>query len=123
VDPAKVVAAAFEAVRAGDPEAAVALFSEDCVISVPGETYEGRKGVRAWQAARAAGRGPQLKAGKPEAVDETHVLVPLTVEIALGGRPEPVKATGVWTVVDELITEVRAVPGGRRMAMASLDAS
>ena len=121
VGPAETVATAFEAVRAGDLDAAVALFSDDCVIALPGETYEGRDGVRAWRANREAGSGPQLSAGEPDAVDATHVLVPLMVEVAIGGTAETVKATGVWTVVDGLITEVRAVPGGRRMALASLD--
>jgi hypothetical protein len=120
VGPAEVVAAAFEAVRADDIDAAVALFSEECVIALPGETYEGRDGVRAWRANREAGSGPQLSAGEPEAVDSTHVLVPLMVEVAIGGATETVKATGVWTVVDGAITEIRAVPGGRRMAIASL---
>jgi ketosteroid isomerase-like protein len=121
VGPAETVAAAFEAVRAGDLDAAIALFSDDCVIALPGETYEGRDGVRAWRAKRQSGSGPQLSAGEPEPVDGTHVLVPLLVEVATGGATETVKATGVWTVVDGLITEVRAVPGGRRMAIASLD--
>jgi limonene-1,2-epoxide hydrolase len=120
VGPAEIVAAAFEAVREDDLDAAVALFAEDCVIALPGETYEGRDGVRAWRASRESGSGPQVSAGEPDAVDSTHVLVPLMVEVAIGGTPEAVKATGVWTVVDGLITEVRAVPGGRRMAIASL---
>jgi limonene-1,2-epoxide hydrolase len=120
MDPTETVAAAFEAVRADDLEAAVVLFSEDCVISLPGESYEGRDGVRTWRARRESGSGPQLSAGRPEAVDRTHVLVPLMVEVSIGGAAETVKATGVWTVVDGLITEVRAVPGGRRMAIASL---
>src|SRR5439155_773652 len=108
--------------QAGGGEAAdYVLISEDCVIALPGETYEGRDGVRAWRASRQAGKGPQLSAGQPEAVDSTHVLVPLMVEVAIGGEAETVKATGVWTVADGLITEVRAVPGGRRMAIASLD--
>jgi ketosteroid isomerase-like protein len=120
MDPAEVVAAAFEAVRADDLDAALALFSEDCVIALPGETYEGPDGVRAWRASREAGSGPKLSAGEPEMVDSTHVLVPLMVEVAIGGTTETVKATGVWTVIYGLVTEVRAVPGGRRMAIASL---
>ena len=121
MDAAEIVRSAFEAVRADDLDAAVALFSEDCVIALPGEAYEGRDGVRAWRAARAAGEGPELRAGEPEAIDETHVLIPLSVKVSVGGETRPVKATGVWTVVNGLITEVRAVPGGRRMAIASLD--
>jgi hypothetical protein len=116
------VRAAFEAIRADDLEAALALFAEDCVVSLPGETYEGREGVRAWRAARSSGTGPEIRAGEPEAVDDVHVLVPVMAEISVGGEARPVKATGVWTVVDGLITEVRAVPGGRRMALASLEA-
>jgi limonene-1,2-epoxide hydrolase len=122
VGPAETVAAAFKAVREDDLDAAVALFSEDCAIALPGETYEGHDGVRAWRAKRESGTGPQLSAGEPEAVDSTHVLVPLMVEVAIGGMKDTVKATGIWTVVDGLITEVRAVPGGRRMALASLEA-
>jgi hypothetical protein len=76
--------------------------------------------VRAWRAARAAGEGPGVQAGEPEAVDDVHVLVPVTVERSFGGETQPVKATGVWTVVDGMIAAVRAVPGGRRMAIASL---
>lgn len=121
VDPGETVRAAFDAIRADHLDEALELFSEDCVIALPGETYEGRDGVRAWRAARAAGEGPGVQAGEPEAVDETHVLVPVTVEMSVGGETQPVKATGVWTVVDGRITEVRAVPGGRRMAIASLD--
>jgi ketosteroid isomerase-like protein len=79
--PEEAVAAALEAVRADDLDRALALFAEDCVIALPGETYEGRKGVRAWRASREAGRGPQLSAGDPEAVDDIHVLVPLMVEV------------------------------------------
>lgn len=118
--PAETVAAAFEAVRADDLDRALALFAEDCVIALPGETHEGREGVRAWRANRAAGGGPQLSAGDPEAVDDRHVLVPLMVEVAFGEATSAVRATGVWTVVDGLIAEVCAVPGGRRMALASL---
>jgi len=120
VGPAETVAAAFEAVRADDLDAAIEFFSEKCVIALPGETYEGRDGVRAWRENRESANGPKLSAGEPEAVDSTHVLVPLMVEVAIGGAPETVKATGLWTVFDGLITEVRAVPGGRRMAIASL---
>jgi ketosteroid isomerase-like protein len=122
MNPAETVAAAFSAVRAKDLDAAIALFSEDCVISLPGETYAGREGVRTWQAERESGRGPRLRAGEPEAVDDRHVLVPLVVDVAFGETTEKVKATGVWTVIDGLVTEVRAVPGGRRMAIASLSA-
>jgi ketosteroid isomerase-like protein len=122
VGPAETVAAAFQAVREGDLDAAIALFSEDCAIALPGETYEGHDGVRVWRAKRESGSGPQLSAGEPEAIDSTHVLVPLMVEVAIGGTEDTVKATGIWTVVDGLITEVRAVPGGRRMALASLEA-
>jgi hypothetical protein len=112
----------FAAMRAGDLDTAVTMFSEDCLISLPGESYEGREGVRAWRAARAAGTGPEVQAGEPEAIDEVHVLVPVTAEVSVGGETQPVKVTGVWTVVNGLIAEIRVVPGGRRMAIASLSA-
>jgi limonene-1,2-epoxide hydrolase len=120
VSPADVVAAVFEAMRADDLDAAVALFSEDCVIRAASGTYAGRDGVRAWRASRAAGAGPPLTAGEPEAVDATHVLVPLTAEIEMNGSLQSVRVTGVWMVVDGLVTEVRGVPGGRRMALTFL---
>ena len=120
--PAEVVTAAFEAVRADELDRALALFAEDCVVALPGETYEGHDGIRAWRASREAGAGPRLSAGEPEAVDDKHVLVPLMVEVTMGETTSTVRATGIWTVLDGFITEVRAVPGGRRMAVASLDA-
>jgi limonene-1,2-epoxide hydrolase len=115
-----VVAAVFEAVRADDLDAAVEFFSEDCVIRGATGTYAGRDGVRAWRASRVAGAGPPLAAGEPEAVDATHVLVPLTAEVEMNGSVQSVRVTGVWTVVEGLVTEVRGVPGGRRMALTSL---
>ena len=120
MSPAEVVQAVFDAVRADDVDAAVALFAEDCVIRVPEGTYEGREGVLAWRARRKADEGPQLRAQHPEAVDDQHVLVPLTADVQMGGSAQSVRVTGVWTVVDGLVTEVKAVPGGRRMALASL---
>jgi hypothetical protein len=121
MSPAEVVQAVFDAVRADDVDAAVALFAEDCVMRVPEGTYEGRDGVRAWRARRQADEGPQLSAEEPEPVDDKHVLVPLTADIQMGGSAQSVRVTGVWTVVDGLVTEVRGVPGGRRMALASLN--
>jgi uncharacterized protein (TIGR02246 family) len=118
--PLETVAAAFAAVKANDLDRALALFAEDCVVALPGETYEGREGIRAWHASRRSGAGPQLSAGDPEAVDDVHVLVPVMVEVAFGERTETVRATGIWTVVDGLVAEIRAVPGGRKMALASL---
>jgi limonene-1,2-epoxide hydrolase len=120
MSPAEVVRAVFDAVRADDVDAAVALFAEDCVIRVPEGTYEGRDGVRAWRARRQADEGPHLRAEEPEPVDDKHVLVPLMADIQMGGSAQSVRVTGVWTVVDGLVTEVRGVPGGRRMALASL---
>jgi limonene-1,2-epoxide hydrolase len=120
VSPADVVAAVFEAMRADDVDAAVAFFSEDCVIRAASGTYAGRDGVRAWRASRAAGAGPPLAAGEPDAVDAPHVLVPLTAEVEINGSVQSVRVTGVWTVVDGLVREVRGVPGGRRMALTSL---
>jgi hypothetical protein len=119
--PTDVVQAVFDAVRAGDIEAAAALFAEDCVLHMPEGTFEGREGVKRLRARRAEGNGPQLQAGEPEDVDGRHVLVPLTVEMQMGDSTQTVRATGVWTVVDGLVSQVRAVPGGRRMALASLD--
>jgi hypothetical protein len=45
MSPAEAVQAVFDAARADDVDAAVALFAEDCVIRVPEGTYEGREGV------------------------------------------------------------------------------
>lgn len=119
-DPAQVVKAAFDAGRAGDLSRLVSLFAEDCVVALPGETYQGREGVRAWHASRAAGRGPKVRAGEPETVDERHVLVPLNVELSWAEGRQDVRATGIWIVVDGLITAVRAIPGGRRMALSEI---
>jgi limonene-1,2-epoxide hydrolase len=120
MSPSEVVRAVFDAARADDVDAAVALFAEDCVLRMPEGTYEGRDGVRAWRARRKADGGPQLKAEEPEAIDDKHVLVPLTADVQMGGPAQSIRVTGVWTVVDGLVTEVRAVPGGRRMALESL---
>ena len=120
MNPSQVVKAVMEAVWAGDTDAALALFAEDCVLQMPEGTFKGREGVLRLQARRAEAGGPRLNAGEPEDVDDRHVLVPLTVNVEMGGSAQTVRATGVWTVIDGLVTEVRAVPGGRRMALASL---
>lgn len=118
--PAEVVRAVFDAARNDDLDAALPLFAEDCVIRLPEGTHEGREGVREWQSRRAAGAGPRLTAGDPEAVDDVHVLVPLTAQIEMGGPAQSARVTGIWTVIDGLVTEVRAIPGGRTMALGSL---
>ena len=121
--PAEVVRAVLEAARTDDLDAALALFSDNCLIRLPEGTYEGHDGVRAWRSQRAAGAGPQLTAGDPEEVDDIHVLVPLTAQIEMADTPQSVRVTGIWTVVDGLVTEMRAVPGGRRMALGSLSSA
>jgi hypothetical protein len=60
--PADVVQAVFDAVRAGDVEAAAALFAEDCVLHMPEGTFEGREGVKRLRARRAQGNGPSSMA-------------------------------------------------------------
>ncbi|NIN64529.1 MAG: DUF4440 domain-containing protein [Anaerolineae bacterium] len=53
-DPVAVVTALYEAVNAGDVEAALALYSDDAVIYMPvpppgmPDTYTGKEEVRAW---------------------------------------------------------------------------
>jgi ketosteroid isomerase-like protein len=119
--PSEVVRAVIEAVRGDNLDAAEALFAEDCVLHTPEGTFEGREGVRRLRERRTADGGPRLRAGDPEDVDESHALVPLTVDLQIEGSTQEIRATGVWTVVDGLVREIRAVPGGRRMALASLD--
>jgi len=120
VDPSQVVKTVMEAARSGDNDAALALFAEDCVLHMPEGTFRGRDGVQRLRGLRAKDGGPQLSAGEPEAVDDRHVLVPLTVNLEMDGSTQAVQVTGVWTVDEGLVTEVRAVPGGLRMALASL---
>ena len=123
VDPAETVRAVLEAVRADDLDAAIELFDKRCVLRMVDGTFEGHDGVRRWREQRAGGGGPDLSAGEPEAVDDTHVLVPLTVKLEIEGSTQTVRATGVWTVVEGRMTEIRAVPGGRRMALESIEAA
>ena len=123
MEPAEVVRTVFEAARNDDVDAALALFSENCLIRLPEGTYEGHEGVRAWRSQRVAGAGPQLTAGEPDQVDDIHVLVPLTAQVEMGHMPQSVRVTGIWTVVGGLVTEIRAVPGGRRMALQSLSST
>jgi limonene-1,2-epoxide hydrolase len=118
--PVQTVAAAFEAARSDRLDLLMPLFAEDCVVALPGETYEGREGIRAWHASRAAGHGPKIEAGEPQAAEEEHVLVPMSVEISWGDSRRRLRVTGVWTVADGLIAAVRVFPGGRRMALAAI---
>jgi hypothetical protein len=72
------------------------------------------------QRAAEGGAGLQMQAGEPEDLGDGHVLVPLTVELEMDGDAGEVRVTGIWTVADGRVLEMRGVPGGRRMALAAL---
>jgi hypothetical protein len=121
VEPSELVRAVIDAARAGDIEAAAALFAEDCVLNMPEGTFVGRDGVERLRAKRTADGGPRLSAGDPEGIGESHVLVPLSVDVEIGDLTQTVRATGIWTVLDGRVSSVSFVPGGRRMALATLE--
>jgi ketosteroid isomerase-like protein len=54
-DPEAVVNALFTAENANDPEAAVALFAPDAVVTLPTGVLQGTDAIRAWQTELAAG--------------------------------------------------------------------
>ncbi|HYU61708.1 MAG TPA: nuclear transport factor 2 family protein [Solirubrobacterales bacterium] len=117
---AAVVAEVYQAVRRGDIDAAVGLYSPDCEIHAPEGVLRGHAGVRAFWERRRAGYA-SVEVGEPEDLGDRRVLVQVRIVSDSPQGPVEVRPATLWTVRDGRVARWQWFPS-RWMAQESIGA-